>query len=53
MNPVFIFLVICSAAIFWFLMAWIFRPLGRLIWKIWDDAIKEITEEDNDKKEKK
>lgn len=52
--PVFVFLVICGAVALWFLLAWLFKPLGQFLWKLWDDAYKEMTEdEENNKKENK
>lgn len=51
MTPVFVFLVICGAIAVWFLLSGIFRPFGRFLGRIWDDAYCEIKEEE-DKKDK-
>ena len=48
MNPVFIFLVIVAAIILWFLLSFIFIPLGSFILR-WLREIKEITEYDGNK----
>ena len=49
MNPVFWLLVIVVAVILWFLLAFIFYPLGRLVYRIISDAISELNREDNRK----
>lgn len=52
MNPVFVFLVILAAVVVWFLLSFVFYPLGRFIYRIWKDAVDEINrEESEDKKE--
>lgn len=53
MNPVFWLLVIVVAVILWFLLAFIFYPLGRLIYRIVSDAISEINREDKGKDDSK
>ena len=50
MNPVFIFLVILGAVIIWFLLSFIFYPLGKLIYRIFKDAVEEINKKENDEK---
>lgn len=44
MNPVFVFLVILAAVIVWFLCAFLFKPLGRFIYRIGKDAADNMTE---------
>lgn len=39
MNPVFVFLVLLCAAALWFLLSFLFRPIGKLFSKIWQDAV--------------
>ncbi len=52
MNPAFIILVLLGAVALWFLLSFVFYPLGRLIYRIWKDAVDEINkEESEDKKE--
>lgn len=36
--PVFYFLIILAAAVSWLLLSRIYRPLGRLAHRIWQDA---------------
>lgn len=50
MNPVFIFLVISGSVIIWFLLSFIFYPLGKLIYRIFKDAVDEINKKENDEK---
>lgn len=50
MNPVFVFLIICGAVVLWFLLAGIFYPFGRFLWRIWHDAYGEMTKEDKNNK---
>lgn len=53
MNPVFVILVILGAIILWFLLSFIFFPLGKLIYQIGKDAKDEMNREENNKKEEK
>lgn len=50
--PVFIFLVIVAAIILWFLLSFLFIPLGGFILR-WVKEIKEITEYDENKENNK
>ncbi len=50
MNPVFFILIILGAIALWFLLSFVFFPLGRLLYRIWKDAVDEINK--NDKKHK-
>ena len=51
MNPVFIFLVICGAAIVWFLLYKLFQPLGKLLNHIGGNAIDELNKDESQKEE--
>lgn len=51
MNPVFIALVILSAIALWFLLSFLFRPIGELFLKIWEDAMNEMNKNENEEKE--
>lgn len=53
MNPAFVILVILAAVLLWFLLSFVFYPLGRLLYRLWKDAIDEMNREDNTEKEKK
>ena len=46
MNPVFIVIVIMVAVLMWFLLSFAFRPIGKLFYRLWKDAIDEINKED-------
>ena len=46
MNPVFYLLVIIVAVILWFLLAFIFYPLGRFLYRIFSDTMHELNRED-------
>lgn len=51
MNPVFVFLVIFAAVAVWFLLSFAFKPIGKLFYRIWKDAVDEMNE--NDESEEK
>lgn len=53
MNPVFVILIILTAILLWFLLSFVFFPLGKLLYRVWKDAIDEMNREDNKEKEKK
>ena len=58
MNPVFMLLVILVAILLWFLLAFAYKPFGKLLHRIGKDAMDEINdneekEENNEKKETK
>jgi hypothetical protein len=54
MNPAFVIIVLLAAIFLWFLLSFVFYPLGKLIFRIVQDAIDEMNREDKeeDKKEK-
>lgn len=52
MNPIFIVLVIVAGILLWFLLAFAFKPLGKLLIRLWDNANDSINK-DNTKKEEK
>ena len=52
MNPVFIFLVLLGAIALWFLLSFVFFPLGKLLYRLGKDALDEMEREDKkDEKE--
>lgn len=53
MNPAFVILVILGAVLLWFLLSFVFFPLGKVVYRLWKDAIDEINREDEKEKEKK
>ena len=52
MNPVFVILVILGAILLWFLLSFVFYPLGRFLYRLWKDATDEMNREDKNEKEK-
>ena len=53
MNPAFVILVILGAILLWFLLSFVFFPLGKLIYRIWKDAVDEMNREDKKEKRRK
>lgn len=53
MNPVFVILVILGAVLLWFLLSFVFFPLGKLIYRLWKDAVDEMNREDKKRKGEK
>lgn len=51
MNPVFWLLVIIFAVILWFIISFVFIPLGRSAFKRWDKTIEILNKEDETFKE--
>lgn len=46
MNPIFWILVILATILLWFLLAFAYKPIGKLFCRIWNDAINEINNTD-------
>lgn len=51
MNPALFILFVIGLIAIWFLLSWLYKPLGRFIYRIGKDAIDEIKEEDKENKE--
>lgn len=52
MNPAFAILIIVGLVALWFLLSWLYKPLGKFIYRIGKDAVDAMTEEEtNDVKE--
>ena len=49
--PVFYILIFLAAALLWFLLSFMFKPLGKLGHRLWKDAKDAIDEEDKNKEE--
>ena len=47
MNPVFIFLVILLAVLLWFSLSFMFKPIGRLFYRLWKSVIDKVKDERN------
>ena len=48
--PVFYILVFVAAILLWFLLAFMFKPMGKIGRRVWQDAVDAINEEDNKNK---
>lgn len=48
--PVFYILVFIAAILLWFLLAFMFKPMGKIGHKVWQDAVDAINEEENENK---
>lgn len=46
MNPMLIILSFLGVGILWFLLAFSFLPLGKIVKRIWDDAMNAINKDD-------
>ncbi len=45
--PVFIALVVIAAILVWILLSFAYKPLGRLVTKIWGDAKESMLDDDD------
>ena len=53
MNIVFYLLIVSALVFLWFVLAFLFKPLVKFFYRLWDDAKKEMTANDeNNNKEK-
>lgn len=52
MNPAFVILVLLGAVVLWFLLSFVFIPLGKFVYRIYKDAMNQM-ERDNDNTTKK
>lgn len=51
MNPAFIILVIIICIAVWFLASALYKPIGKFVGKVGEDAIKELTDEEKENEE--
>lgn len=49
MNPALIILVLIATVVLWFLLSSVFYPLGKLVYRIYKDAVDEINRKDEEK----
>lgn len=52
MNPMLILLTVLIAVFVWFLMSFLFEPIGKFFYRIWKDAVNEINDNKNDESRK-
>lgn len=50
MNPIFIILVILTGILLWFLLAFAFKPIGKLLLMLWNDASDYINKDNEEKR---
>lgn len=50
--PVFYILVILAAILLWFLLSFMFKPMGKLGHRIWQDAVDAMNEDDENENKK-
>ena len=53
MNPALILIVIILAIVLWFLLSFVFIPLGKFLYRIGKDTLDIMNKEFNDEKESK
>ena len=53
MNPALIILVLIMTVVLWFLLSFVFYPLGKMVYRIYKDAIDEMNRKDEDQKDEK
>lgn len=52
MNPAFVIIVVIAFISIWFLSSALYKPIGKLFHRISKDAIDQLTEKDEEEKEK-
>lgn len=51
MNPALLIILLITAVALWFLLSFLFRPVGKLTYRVYKDAVDEINKNDNDEKQ--
>lgn len=51
MNPFLILLILIVAVVLWFLLAFLYQPIGKLVSRIINDSLQEINQKDERNKE--
>lgn len=52
MNPIFVVLVIIATILLWFLLSFAFPAIGRLSYRLWNDAKYNMDKDFNNEEEK-
>lgn len=52
MNPALLILIVLILVVLWFLLSFLYKPLGKLVHGIWKDAVDIINEDDEKSNEK-
>lgn len=50
MNPAFVIILLIVLVVLWFLLSFLFRPMGKLTYRIYKDAVDEMNETENNEK---
>lgn len=51
MNPVFWLLLLLAAVLLWFCLSFLYRWIGRIVWRMWKDARDEIQQLEQDEEQ--
>lgn len=52
MNPALLILIFIGLLVLWLLLAWVYKPLGTLIMRIWNDAMEAMNEKKEEQEDK-
>lgn len=53
MNPVLIILILLGGALLWLLLSFLYRPLGKIAKKLFEDAKESMEDDETENKERK
>lgn len=53
MNPLLIILILLGGALIWLICSFLYRPIGRIAKKLFDDAVEAMQDDDSKDNEKK
>ena len=48
MNPFLIFLILLGAILLWFLLTFCFRPIGKIIYRLWSETKETINNQEDE-----
>ena len=51
MNPALLIILLITAVALWFLLSFLFRPVCKLTYMVYKEAVDEINKNDNDEKQ--
>lgn len=51
MNPALLIILLIVAVVLWFLLSFLFKPVGKLTYRVYKDAVDEINKNDDEKQE--
>lgn len=53
MNPIFILLVLIAGVALWFILACLYKPIGAMFLKLWNNSMSKIDDKENTKEKEK